>query len=160
MALTESSSEAGSHLDGIAPAGSDAGINVVWVWGEHDISTSGALWQSVTRALAVDDGEVVVDLSEVQFMGVAAVGVIVRAREFLRLRSRTLTLRSPSTAARRTFDLCGLSDLLAPHVADSERLTGTIGALGTWVAVPATDTADRPVAGSSPEASTTKVPAT
>jgi anti-anti-sigma factor len=53
-------------------------------------------------------------LSEVEFMGASTVGVIVRAREFLHQRSRSLTVRLPSAFVRRVMDACNLNDLLGP----------------------------------------------
>jgi anti-sigma B factor antagonist len=120
----------------VASEGLAADRAVVWLRGEHDVSTVAALAEAMARAVALDDRDVVVDLSGVQFMDAATVGVIIRARDLLRLRSRSLRLRSPSTRARRVFDLCGLADLLDPRPVDT---TGTAGALGTWVAVPAAD---------------------
>jgi anti-anti-sigma factor len=124
-------------------AGRNPDRTVVWLRGEHDVSTVAALSETLARAIALDDADVVVDLSEVHFMGAATVGVIIRAREFLRLRSRFLVLRSPSECARRFVELCGHSDLLEPRIADATPLTGTAGALGTWVVVPATERIDR-----------------
>jgi anti-anti-sigma factor len=103
---------------------------VVWLHGEHDISTEAELSAAMTLAMALDDADLVIDLSNVQFMGAATVGVIARSRAFLQDRQRSVTLRSPSTCARRVLHLCGLADLVDP---------GTAGALGTWVAVPAAD---------------------
>ena len=60
---------------------------VVWLRGEHDLSTVDSLSEIMARAIALDDADVVVDLSDVVFMSAATVGVIIRAREFLRLES-------------------------------------------------------------------------
>jgi anti-sigma B factor antagonist len=94
-----------------APA---ADRTVVWLRGEHDVSTVSALSQTMARAIALDDGDLVVDLSGVQFMDAATVGVIVRARDFLALQSRSLVLHAPSACAARVLDLCALADLLEP----------------------------------------------
>lgn len=91
---------------------------VVWVRGEHDVSTVDALSETLAAAMARDDRDVVVDMSEVQFMGAATVGVLVRARVLLESRSRSLVLRSPSGCAQRMLDLCGQGDLLGPRRAD------------------------------------------
>jgi anti-anti-sigma factor len=109
---------------------------VVWLRGEHDVSTVAALSDTLAGAMAIDDCDLVVDLSEVEFMGAATIGVLVRARELLQSRSRSLVLRSPSSCARRILDLCGQGDLLEPRRADATPATGTAGALGTWVTVP------------------------
>ena len=112
MAFAESSSVTVPNRDLAAYVGRDADRTVIWLQGEHDISTVVALWETMATATALDDADVVVDLSGVQFMGAATVGVIIRARNLLRLRSRSLVVRSPSRCAQRVLDLCGLSDLL------------------------------------------------
>jgi anti-sigma B factor antagonist len=139
MASIESLSVTVSRRGLLAFARRDGARTVVWLRGEHDVSTVAALSETMARAIARDDADLVVDLSEVQFMGAATVGVIVRARELLELRSRSLTLRSPSRCARRILDLCGHADLLDPRRVDATPAAGAAGALGTWVAVPATD---------------------
>jgi anti-anti-sigma factor len=116
---------------------------VIRLAGEHDLSTVAALSETMAHASALDDTDVVVDLSAVEFVSAATIGVLVRARESLRLRSRSLMLQSPSTRARRVLDLCGLAHEHAPGPPAPGRPTGTAGALGTWAAVPATDRVDR-----------------
>jgi anti-anti-sigma factor len=139
-------------------AGRNPDRTVVWLRGEHDASTVAALSEIMARAIALDDADVVVDLSDVQFMGAATVGVIIRAREFLRLRSRSLVLRSPSECARRILDVSGHADLLDPRPVDTAPLTGTAGALGTWVVVPASDRIDRRADAASPKPSSAPDP--
>jgi anti-anti-sigma factor len=97
----------------------------VWLSGEHDLSTVDALSQTLARAFALDDADVVLDLSDVQFMGAATIDVIVRASGVLDLRSRVLTLRSPSEPARRVVDLCGLAELVEASFVDAQPLAGT-----------------------------------
>ena len=120
--------------------GPEAGPIVVWLWGEHDASTGTALCLTLARAIAVDSAGLILDLSEVDFMGASTLGVIVRAREFLRQRSASLTVRSPSAVARDIIDACGLSDLLGadPEMAGAQQGT----ALSSWVAVPAAERGD------------------
>ena len=121
-------------------AGREAGPVVVWLRGEHDLSTDGELCATLVRAIAVDSAGLVLDLSEVEFMAVSTLGVIVRARELLRQRSRSLTVRSPSACVRRVMGACRLNDLLEPdpEMGGDEQRT----ALGTWVAVPASQPGD------------------
>jgi anti-anti-sigma factor len=142
----------------LAFARRDPARTAVWLRGEHDDSTVAALSETMARAIARDDADLVVDLSEVQFMGAATVGVIVRARELLGLRSRTLALRNPSRCARRILDLCGQADLLDPRPVGATRMAGTAGALGTWVAVPATDRIDQRDVVSAPQPSSAPGP--
>jgi len=93
-------------------AGYDGDRIVVWLRGEHDISTVAALSEMMDQAIALGDGDLIVDLSNVDFMSAATVGIIVRTRECLRLRSRSLALRSPSVRSRRVLDLCGVATSL------------------------------------------------
>ena len=81
--------------------------------GEHDACTVAEL--SATLANSISTGnDLVVDLSQVQFMAAATVGVLLRARMLLGIRSRTLRLRSPSQRARRILELSDLADLIDP----------------------------------------------
>jgi anti-anti-sigma factor len=130
-----------------------SGDAVVWLGGDHDISTVAALAETMARVIALDDADLVVDLSGVRFIGAATVEVLGRARDFLQVHSRALTLRSPPARVSRVLELSGLADLVDPSPAGAVHLDGTAGALGTWVAVPATERADRD--GNDPEPSGT-----
>ncbi len=47
-------------------------------------------------------------------MGATAIGVLVRANNYLRGSSGDLTVRFASPVALRLLDLCGLADLVEP----------------------------------------------
>lgn len=143
MAPTESSSVTISRREPVAFDGPDGVRTVVWLRGEHDVATVADLSDTMARAISFDDADLMVDLSGVEFMGAATVGVLVRTRTFLRLRSRALVVRAPSRCARRVLDLCGVADLLELGPVDAVQLSASTGALGTWVAVPATERVDR-----------------
>jgi anti-anti-sigma factor len=115
LALTEYSSGDISRGVPAAFVCRDADRTVVLVRGEHDASTVTALSEHMARAISLDDADLVVDLSAVEFMDAATVRLFIRAREFLARRSRTLTLRSPSRRARHLLDVCGLDDHLDRH---------------------------------------------
>jgi anti-anti-sigma factor len=66
----------------------------------------------------------VIDLSELGFMGASTVGTIVRARELLRRRSGSLTVRSAPPFVRRSLDICGLNELLGPSVEEAGNPSG------------------------------------
>jgi anti-anti-sigma factor len=85
---------------------------VVRLRGDHDMSTALALSVELFWAIAADDADLVVDLRDVQFMDAATVGVLIGARESLRPRGRSLTLRSLSSAAQRVIDVCDLEELV------------------------------------------------
>ncbi|MGO9656987.1 MAG: STAS domain-containing protein [Acidimicrobiales bacterium] len=113
---------------------------VVRLRGEHDASTERALGLTLARAIAVDGAGLVLDLSEVESMSTSTLGTILRARRFLRQRSASLTVRSPSAAARDVIDACGLTDLLCPNPEMAGGQQGT--ALSSWVAVPGVERDD------------------
>src|ERR1022692_3866365 len=102
MTLTEPSSVIAFPEDDLVDvAECDARCTVVWLQGEYDISTVTALSQTMARTMANEKGDLVVDLSGVQFMDAATIGVIIRTRNEMRLQLRSLTLRSPSPFGQR-----------------------------------------------------------
>lgn len=110
---------------------------VVWLRGKHDISTVAAVWEMLDRFIALDDSDLVVDLSEVQIIDASTISIIIQARDTLQARSRALRLQSPSSSARRCLELYGLVELIDDGPIDTTPATTT--ALGSWVAVPTTD---------------------
>jgi anti-anti-sigma factor len=115
---------------------------VVCFRGDQDLATVAELSGITAQAITLGEGDLVVDLSRIEFMDASTVGVLSWARELLGVRSRSLVVRSPSTCARRVLELCDLSDLIDPRSADTA-VTATAGALSTWVTVPAIDAIDR-----------------
>jgi anti-anti-sigma factor len=130
MPPLESLSAAVCHCRSGLPGG-DAARVVVWLRGEHDLSTVPVLTEAMAWVIAVDDADVVVDLSEVEFMAAATVAVLARARELLRARSRTFVVRSPSEWAQLVLGLCDATELL--DRADRAPLRGAAVAMGTHV---------------------------
>jgi anti-anti-sigma factor len=126
-----------------APAGGDRDRTIVWLRGEHDMFTVAALGEILAAAIALDDADVVLDLSAVEFIDAGTIGAIVRAQEALRLRSRSLAVRAPSGCAHRILDLCGFAGLIDAPPAAATPTAGRSDALATWVAVPTTSPADR-----------------
>ena len=87
---------------------------VVSIHGEQDASTVVALAGTLALAIAVDEADLVLDLSDVGFLDSAAAGVILRARDFLSERSRHLVVRAPSSSAWRALDSCGAAGIIEP----------------------------------------------
>ena len=126
----------------LAFVGRDAGRTVVWLRGSYDQSSVTALAELMARAIAIDEGDLIVDLNQVQLIDVASVDVLVRVHEFLGLRSRSLVLRSLSKSTRIVLDECDLTDHFELDPAEATQTTGVAGALSTWVTVPATERVD------------------
>ncbi len=146
MNLVGSCSVTVADRNTVAQRGTEASPTIVWLQGEHDLSTDDALCMTLARAIALDSAGLVLDLSEVAFIAVSSLRMIVRAQEFLRDRSRSLTVRSPSPCARRAMDACGVDNLLStgPEELSTELPGDEEGkALGTWVEVPTAQRGDR-----------------
>jgi anti-sigma B factor antagonist len=118
MTLTEASSTNTSE--------SQAGVtgrvvdgNVIWLEGEYDLATVSALSETIARAMESGGGELVIDLSGVQFIDATTIGVIIKARNDLDRQQRSLALRAPSKFARRVLELCDLAALLDPPSSSS-----------------------------------------
>lgn len=111
-------------------ANGDADRTVVRLRGEYDLATRAALRDTLDRAIAHGDGDLVVDLSQVQFMDAGAVGIILQAREALLARSSSLTVRSPRGITRRILELCDLTHLIdagPSHATSAARTNGRRG---------------------------------
>ena len=95
------------------------GYTLVSLEGEHDIASMFDVAGSFAIAIALDDADLVVDLSKVEFMGAETIGVLIRARKYLEDQSRSLTLLKPAPCAQRVLDLCDFTprpSLVAPLV--------------------------------------------
>jgi anti-anti-sigma factor len=126
----------------VARLSGEGGRTVVWLSGDYDIATLTALAERLATAIGLDGADVVVDLSEVQFMDAATIGLLIRARDFLRSRSRHLTVRNPPRPVRRILDVCDLTGLIDAPVAAGQAMGPSAPALSSGVPVPPTDRAD------------------
>ena len=116
MNLPGSSYFAATDRPAGAPRERPARIVVVWLQGEHDLSTDESLCRALAGAITLDSAGLVLDLGEVTFLALSTLRVIVRARQLLRHQSRSLTVRSASGSARRAVHACGLDDLVGPSL--------------------------------------------
>lgn len=110
--LTTASAITLSPLRAAEAAGARPAPTVVTLTGEHDICTVQALTDALDVAIERDGAGLAVDLSQVEFMGAATLGVLIHARELLRSHGRSLVLRDPSACALQVIELCGLDRLL------------------------------------------------
>jgi anti-anti-sigma factor len=92
----------------------DRDRTVVRLNGEHDIATVLVVADALAKATVLSDDDLIVDLSNVTFIGAATIHVLIRARDILSAQSRRLTVRSPSRCATRVLDLCGLTGIVEP----------------------------------------------
>jgi anti-anti-sigma factor len=86
----------------------DAGTRgVVVARGEVDLAAEDRLWSCVERACG-GGPPVVVDCSQVTFMGSAGIHVLIRAYQRLGSRPGAVVVRNPSVQVRRVLSLTGV----------------------------------------------------
>ncbi len=98
----------------VTPPTGASDTTVIWLRGEHDLSTVDML----SEALASPTTDVTIDLSGVDFVDSTTLMAILRAASPADAQGKAVTLRNPSPPARRLLDLCGLDDLLEPTPGD------------------------------------------
>jgi anti-sigma B factor antagonist len=91
----------------------EGAVTVIAFRGEADIATLPVVSDALSRVIADQRGDVVVDLAETRFIDTATLRALVRARGVLHWGGRQLTLRSPSTIADRMLAVFGLSHLVS-----------------------------------------------
>jgi anti-anti-sigma factor len=96
----------------IPPVRADRNGSVVFLHGEADLSTRNVLSDALSRVIASEDTDVVIDLADAEFIDSATVRVLAECKKVLDRRIRRLTLRSPSKLAARVLDMYGLTDLI------------------------------------------------
>jgi anti-anti-sigma factor len=85
---------------------------VLALQGDVDASTAQLLIDSMSAMIEWSVGDVVVDLTEVEFIDIVSVRVLDEARQLLWRESRGLTFRSPSKLAALVLGLFGLTNLI------------------------------------------------
>lgn len=81
--------------------------------GEIDIVTIPTLEESLAVMVDGHDGDVVVDLADVDFIGVAGLETLCGQARRLRQRGDRLILSSPSALTVRVIDILGVAELLS-----------------------------------------------
>ncbi len=85
---------------------------VVAVKGELDFDSAPRFREQILQLINQGIVNIVVDLSEMDFVDSSGLGVLVGTLKRMRERGGTLILRSPSANASRVLEVCGLDKLL------------------------------------------------
>jgi anti-sigma B factor antagonist len=88
-----------------------SGAPGVAVRGEVDINTVAQLSEALDDAVRESSGALIVDLSNVVFLGSTGLTALVRARAQLGREDRALVVVCPPGPVRRLFELVGIVDL-------------------------------------------------
>jgi anti-anti-sigma factor len=91
---------------------SDPGRVTARLYGELDLATAPRLQAMLTRLLDTGHVDVVVDLSQLRFLGVAGLDVLVRAAREFEVVGGRLTLAEPTPMTRRMLSIVGLDGVL------------------------------------------------
>jgi anti-sigma B factor antagonist len=79
---------------------------VLEVVGEIDASTAGQLSQAIDER----DGDVVIDVAGVSFIDSSGIRALISSQQAIEARSSVLTIRNPSPAVLRLFQLSSLEE--------------------------------------------------
>ena len=99
----------------------DAGISVVTVTGEVDVSTSSSLRNGLLRVITDENHRgLVVNLASVTFIDSTGVGVLVGIWHRVRASRGCLALAAPSRQARSVLETTGLAKVLPVYDTEAE----------------------------------------
>ena len=88
----------------------DAQGAVLTLRGELDLASAPALEHELSEIEATDPGRMLIDLSGLDFMDCAGLGVLLRAQRNAHAGGRRLELRRGTAQVQRLFVLAGLAD--------------------------------------------------
>lgn len=111
MPLHEPPAVSVTRRDHLRPGDDDLSA-VVWLRGEHDTATRQPIAVMIAEAAALDDTDIVVDLSGVTYMDMSTIGALVVAQNGLRTRARSLSVRGANPRSRRLLEISGMAHLI------------------------------------------------
>jgi len=102
----------------------DRGVRTISVRGELDLSTAPELEGPLQQALDSDEGAVLIDLSQCEFIDSTGIALIVRAWQQLDSgeNGRTLVICSQNDQVRRVLEITGLELSIPVHTTKDEAL--------------------------------------
>jgi anti-sigma B factor antagonist len=89
------------------------GETVLWVAGELDITVAALMSDALDRVRAVPGRPLTVDLSQLRFLDVSGLRLLIAAGERLRGTGGGLMVRGATGIVRRIFEVMGVTPLLA-----------------------------------------------
>lgn len=105
------------------------GVRTISVRGELDLSTAPDLETPLDQALENDEGSVLIDLTQCEFIDSTGIALIVRAWQRLQgdNNGRTLVLCSQNDQVRRVLEITGLELSIPVHMTRDEALSALSG---------------------------------
>lgn len=107
----------------------EQGVRTISVRGELDLSTAPELEGPLDRALESDEGSVLIDLSQCEFIDSTGIALIVRAWQRLSSgeNGRALVICSQNDQVRRVLEITGLELSIPVHTTRDEALAAIAG---------------------------------
>jgi anti-anti-sigma factor len=101
------------------------GVRTISVRGELDLSTASDLERPLEEALAGEEGSVLIDLSECEFIDSTGIALIVRAWQRLQQNGdgRGLALCSQNDQVRRVLEITGLQLSIPVHLTRDDAIS-------------------------------------
>jgi len=105
------------------------GVRTISVRGELDLSTAPELEGPLDQALESDEGSVLIDLSQCEFIDSTGIALIVRAWQRLNSgeNGRALVICSQNDQVRRVLEITGLELSIPVHTTRDEALAAMAG---------------------------------
>jgi anti-anti-sigma factor len=107
----------------------ERGVRTISVRGELDLSTAPELEGPLDQALDGDEGSVLIDLSQCEFIDSTGIALIVRAWQRLESggNGRALVICSQNDQVRRVLEITGLELSIPVHLTRDEALAAIAG---------------------------------
>jgi anti-sigma B factor antagonist len=110
----------------------EEGVRVIEVRGELDLSTAADLEAPLEEAIAAEDGSLLLDLSDCEFIDSTGIALIVRAWQRVEARSQNggsgrLVLCCHNEQVRRVLEVTGLESSIAIFATRDEALSALRG---------------------------------
>jgi anti-anti-sigma factor len=105
------------------------GVRTIAVRGELDLSTAPELEGPLERALESNEGSLLIDLSQCEFIDSTGIALIVRAWQRLDSgnNGRTLVICSQNDQVRRVLEITGLELSIPVHLTRDEAIAALTG---------------------------------
>ena len=113
----------------VKAGGLEQGVRTIAVRGELDLSTAPDLEGPLEEALDSDEGSVLIDLSDCEFIDSTGIALIVRAWQRLESgeNGRALAICSHNEQVRRVLEITGLQLSIPVHATREEALAAIKG---------------------------------
>lgn len=109
--IESTETEAGEPREFDVDVDENGGATTIRIRGEVDLYTAPKLRERLEQVVAGEDQQVVVELSEMDFIDSTGLGVLVGALKQVREHGGDMVLRNPSRSTHKILEIAGLTKL-------------------------------------------------